>query len=44
MVSYAIADVAAFVAAGDPVDVEARRRGLTLYAPGPYGHRCIRRL
>ena len=33
MVSYAIADVAAFVTAGDPVDVEARRRGLTLYAP-----------
>ena len=25
--------MAAFVAAGDPVDVEARRRGLTLYAP-----------
>ena len=33
VVSYAIADVAAFVTAGDPVDVEARRRGLTLYAP-----------
>ena len=33
VVSYAIADVAAFVSAGDPVDVEARRRGLTLYAP-----------
>lgn len=33
LVSYAIADVAAFVAAGDPVDQEARRRGLTLYAP-----------
>ncbi len=33
VVSYAIADVAAFVAAGDPVDAEARRRGLTLYAP-----------
>lgn len=32
-VSYAIADVAAFVAAGDPVDLEARERGLTLYAP-----------
>jgi exoribonuclease R len=33
VVSYAIADVAAFVAPGDPVDVEARRRGMTLYAP-----------
>jgi exoribonuclease R len=33
VISYAIADVAAFVTAEDPVDVEARRRGLTLYAP-----------
>ena len=33
VISYAIADVAAFVAAGDPVDIEARARGLTLYAP-----------
>ncbi len=33
VVSYAIADVAAFVSAGDPVDVEAHRRGMTLYAP-----------
>ena len=33
VVSYAIADVAAFVTAGDPVDVEAHRRGLTFYAP-----------
>jgi exoribonuclease R len=33
LVSYAIADVAAFVAAGDPVDLEAHRRGMTLYAP-----------
>src|SRR3954447_2896045 len=33
VVSYAIADVAAFVTAGDPVDLEAHRRGLTLYAP-----------
>lgn len=33
VVSYAIADVAAFVTAGDPVDAEAHRRGLTLYAP-----------
>ena len=33
-VSYAIADVAAFVAPGDPVDVEARARGETLYGPG----------
>ena len=32
-VSYAIAAVASFVAAGDPVDIEARRRGLTFYAP-----------
>jgi len=33
VVHYAIADVAAFVAAGDPVDTEARRRGETLYLP-----------
>jgi exoribonuclease R len=33
VVSYAIADVAAFVRAGDPVDLEAHRRGMTLYAP-----------
>ncbi|HET6740823.1 MAG TPA: RNB domain-containing ribonuclease [Kribbella sp.] len=32
-VHYAIADVAAFVQAGDPIDTEARRRGETLYAP-----------
>lgn len=32
-VSYAIADVAAFVTAGDPVDREAHQRGQTLYAP-----------
>jgi exoribonuclease R len=32
VVHYAIADVAAFVAPGDPVDVEANRRGETLYA------------
>ena len=31
VVHYAIADVAAFVAPGDPVDLEARRRGETLY-------------
>ncbi|MGD9961298.1 RNB domain-containing ribonuclease [Nocardioides sp.] len=30
-VYYAIADVAAFVTAGDPVDLEAHRRGETLY-------------
>lgn len=30
-VHYAIADVAAFVAPGDPVDLEAHRRGVTLY-------------
>ena len=33
IVNYAIADVAAFVRPGDPIDVEARRRGVTLYAP-----------
>ena len=33
VISYAIADVGAFVTAGDPVDLEARARGLTLYAP-----------
>jgi len=33
LVWYAIADVAAFVHAGGPVDAEARRRGQTLYAP-----------
>jgi len=32
-VRYAIADVAAFVAAGDPVDIEAHTRGETLYSP-----------
>jgi exoribonuclease R len=32
-VSYAIADVAAFVAPGGPLDEEVRRRGVTLYAP-----------
>jgi exoribonuclease R len=31
VVRYAIADVAAFVAPGDPVDAEAHRRGETLY-------------
>ncbi|HEU4811350.1 MAG TPA: RNB domain-containing ribonuclease [Nocardioides sp.] len=31
VVHYAIADVAAFVNPGDPVDLEARRRGETLY-------------
>ncbi len=31
IVHYAIADVAAFVAPGDPVDLEANRRGETLY-------------
>jgi exoribonuclease R len=33
VVSYAIADVAAFVRAGDPVDLEAHRRGTTAYGP-----------
>src|SRR3954452_16545851 len=32
-VDYAIADVPAFLPPGGPVDVEARRRGQTLYAP-----------
>jgi exoribonuclease R len=32
-VRYAIADVAAFVTAGDPVDLEAHARGVTLYLP-----------
>ena len=32
VVHYAIADVAAFVTPGDPVDEEANRRGETLYA------------
>ena len=31
VVRYAIADVAAFVSPGDPVDLEANRRGETLY-------------
>ena len=33
VISYAIADVAAFVSAGDPVDMESHQRGMTLYAP-----------
>jgi exoribonuclease R len=33
LVHYAIADVAAFVRAGGPLDAETHRRGLTLYAP-----------
>ena len=32
-VQYAIADVAAFVEPGGPMDVEAHERGATLYAP-----------
>ncbi len=32
-VSYAIADLAAFISAGDPVDTEARHRGETYYSP-----------
>jgi len=32
-VDYAIADVGAFVPPGGPVDIEAMRRGQTLYAP-----------
>ena len=33
VISYAIADLAAFVEPGDPIDLEAHRRGTTLYAP-----------
>lgn len=33
VVWYAIADVAAFVVPGDPIDVESRLRGVTLYSP-----------
>lgn len=33
-VHYAIADVAAFVRPGDPVDLESHRRGQTLYGAG----------
>src|SRR3954451_15408970 len=31
VVHYAIADVTAFVSPGDPVDLEANKRGMTLY-------------
>jgi exoribonuclease R len=34
LVHYAIANVAAFVTPGDPVDIEANRRGETLYGAG----------
>ncbi|HWJ10089.1 MAG TPA: RNB domain-containing ribonuclease [Nocardioides sp.] len=34
VVHYAIADVASFVRPGDPVDLEAHRRGETLYGAG----------
>ena len=34
VVHYAIADVGAFVRPGDPVDLEANRRGQTLYGAG----------
>lgn len=30
---YAIADIASFITPGDPIDLEARRRGQTFYAP-----------
>ena len=33
LLHYAIADVAWFVGDGDPIDVEAWRRGTTLYLP-----------
>lgn len=33
LVHYAIADVAAFVDPGSPLDEETRRRGLTMYSP-----------
>lgn len=32
-VSYAIADLGSFIDAGDPLDIEARKRGTTLYSP-----------
>ncbi len=32
-VFYAIADVGAFIQSGDPIDLEARRRGTTYYSP-----------
>src|SRR5690349_16723769 len=31
VVYYAIADVAAFISPGDPIDLEANKRGMTLY-------------
>ncbi len=31
VVHYAIADLAAFISPGDPIDVEAHKRGMTLY-------------
>ncbi len=31
VVSYAIADLAAFISPGDPIDLEANKRGMTLY-------------
>ena len=37
VVHYAIADVAAFVTPGDPVDLEAHRRGETLYGADSQG-------
>ncbi|WP_347754084.1 RNB domain-containing ribonuclease [Agrococcus sp. ProA11] len=33
IVRYAIADVPAFISPGGPIDVEARRRGQTMYTP-----------
>ena len=42
-VRYAIADVAAFVAPGGPLDAEAHARGVTVYAPDEEASRCIRR-
>ena len=42
VVEYAIADVAAFVTPGDPVDLEAHRRGETLYGADSRC-RCTRR-
>ena len=32
-IRYAIADLGSFITPGDPIDVEARRRGITLYSP-----------
>ena len=43
VVSYAIADLAAFVTPGDPVDVEANRAARRCTAPTPRS-RCTRKV